>query len=675
MKIYEAGTRAFENNGLGHIQPLKCIETKKKSLNGWELSCEVELKYKELICTDRIVLVETKEKGEQPFVIQSPQITDVISFTAVHVGFLSERYVLDDVRPTDLIGIDFLNYIGSRTDTKNPFSFYSNVSEHKTKYYVRKTLFEAFEEAEKLFNAVFDFDGFKVNMLTTLDNLSDETLIYGKNMDSIKIYEDWDKVTTKILPVGPDELMLPEKYLVSDVQYPEPYTRVISFTIDKEKEDGTQKSEAELITELRELAKQHLEDNKYPKVNYTVEADIPQQLNIGDIVPVKHPLVEIETSVQEYTYNILTKRVESIVYGNYVRDVKKAFDTIKTDIVSVDKKADNFLIQAKKEVDYLMNVAGKDGTLTFRKNSDGVIYEILCMDTKDIETARTILRINAQGIAGTTEGINGEFKSAMMSNGMVLAEMIAAGTLKAMNIEGGKINGTDIHTDKDLYVGNNIYLNQDDTVSSKKISFGKEVELRFSKSSNVGSFYIIAKDQNGRDISVSFSGGDGILHPGVIINTTNNRGENSIYSFEGGMFTCNGILNVYNDASINGDLTVRGKKNRIVKTSKGMVRMNAIESTFAVFEDFGSAMTDKDGMCTIMFDQLFLETVNTEYDYYVFLSPRKITSVPHICVQKKYKDSFCVHGDPNTKFDWIVIAKQRGYEDVRMEVYKDDNIN
>ncbi len=675
MKVYEAGTRVFENNGLGHIQPLKCIETKKKSLNGWELSCEVELKYKDLICTDRIVLVETKEKGEQPFVIQSPQITDVVSFAAMHVGFLSERYVLDDVRPTDLIGIDFLNYLGSRTDTKNPFSFYSNVSEHKTKYYIRKTLFEAFEEAEKLFNAVFDFDGFKINMLTTLDNLSDETLIYGKNMDSIKIYEDWDKVTTKIFPVGPDELMLPEKYLVSDVQYPEPYTRVISFDIDKEKEDGTQKSETELIAELRELAKQHLEENKYPKVNYTVEADIPQKLNIGDVVPVKHPLVEIETSVQEYTYNILTKRVESIVYGNYVRDVKKAFDTIKSDIVNVDKKADNFLIQAKKEVDYLMNVAGKDGTLTFRKNSDGVIYEILCMDTKDIETARTILRINAQGIAGTTEGINGEFKSAMMSNGMVLAEMIAAGTLKAMNIEGGKINGTDIHTDKDLYVGNNIYLNQDDTASSKKISFGKEVELRFAKSNNVGNFYIIAKDQNGRDISVSFSGGDGILHPGVIINITNNSGVNSIYSFEGGMFTCNGILNVYNDASIDGDLTVRGKKNRIVKTSQGMVRMNAVESTFAVFEDYGSSVTDKDGMSTIMLDPIFLETVNTECDYYVFVSPRKLTSVAHICVQNKFRDSFCVHGDPDTEFDWIVISKQRGYEDARMEVKQDDNIN
>ena len=263
----------------------------------------------------------------------------------------------------------------------------------------------------------------------------------------------------------------------------------------------------------------------------------------------------------------------------------------------------------------------------------------------------------------------------LRTKNMVAENGTFTGKITGSQMTGGTVNGTTITTDKDLNVGNNIYLNYKDETSTKSIFLGKELELRFVKNNGVGYFYIIAKDQNGRDLSISFSGGNGILHPGVTINATNNSGQSSTYTFEGGMFMCNGILNVGNDVSITGDLTVRGEKNRIVKTSKGMIRMNAVESTYAVFEDFGSAMTDKDGMCTIMFDQLFLETVNTEYDYYVFLSPRKITSVPHICVQKKYKDSFCVHGDPNTKFDWIVIAKQRGYEDVRMEVNKDDYTN
>lgn len=32
IKIYEAGTVDFDNNGLGAIKPIKCVETKKHLL-------------------------------------------------------------------------------------------------------------------------------------------------------------------------------------------------------------------------------------------------------------------------------------------------------------------------------------------------------------------------------------------------------------------------------------------------------------------------------------------------------------------------------------------------------------------------------------------------------------------------------------------------------------------
>lgn len=439
MKIYEAGTKTFTNNGLGQIIPIKCIETKKKSLNGWYLECEVDLKYKDIISKDNVVYVNTKEKGSQPFVMEAPEITDRITFKAMHVAFTADRYLLDDVRPTNLIGIDFLNYINTRTDTVSPFKFYSNISERKTKYYVRKTLFEALQEAEVLFGAVFDLDGFEIRMLTTIGNLSDTTLTYGKNISGVKLYENWDTVTTKLLPVGPDELLLPEKYIIADVSYPQPYTRTLAFDISKQKEDGTDKAENEMISELREIASKYIQDNKYPKVNYTVNSDIEDNLNIGDIIPVKHPLVSFSTDVQEYEFDITSKMIRKLVFGNYVRDVTKVFTNIKNSIADVDKKANGILGQAQREIQYLMNVAGKNGTVTFRKNDDGVIYEILAMDTKDIDTAKTILRINAQGIAATNDGKNGKFKTAMMSNGMIIAEMIEAGTLTAMDIVGGSI--------------------------------------------------------------------------------------------------------------------------------------------------------------------------------------------------------------------------------------------
>lgn len=464
MKIYEAGTKDFINNGLGMIQPLKCIEEKRKSLNGWSIDCEVELKYSDIIQKDNVVVVDTKEKGPQPFLINAPDISNTITFTADHIIFSSERYLLDDVRPTNLIGFEFLEWINERTDTKSPFSVYSNIPSRRTKYFIRKNMLEALEETEEIFKGVYDVDNFNISLLTTVGNMSDVSLVYGKNIEGMKKWENWDTVCTKILPVGPDELMIPEKYIESDISYSTPYTRTVTFDIEKEKEDGTQKTEDEMIIELRELAINHLENNKYPRVNYTVTANVPQNLHIGDIVPVKHPIATFETDVQAYKYDHITKRVISIEYGNYERNVKKAFQNIKSEIKEVSKKSDNFLTQAKDEIYYLMNVAGKNGSVVFRKNEDGVIYEILAMDTKDIETAKTIMRLNAQGIAGTDKGINGQFNVGMMANGNIVADMIKTGTLRAieMNINdkfivdkygklksvdgefSGKISGVDI---------------------------------------------------------------------------------------------------------------------------------------------------------------------------------------------------------------------------------------
>ncbi len=446
MKVYEAGTRTFENNGLGMIEPLKCIEEKRKSLNGWQIDCEVELKYVDIIQKDNIVIVETKEKGAQPFLINEPSISNTISFTADHIVFSCQRYLLDDVRPTNLIAYEFLKWINERTDTKSPFAVYSNIPSRNTKYFIRKNMLEALEETEIIFDGIYDIDMFEIKLMSTIGDISDVTLIYGKNIEGIKKWECWDNVCTKLLPVGPDELMLPEKYIESDIKYSTPYTRTITFDLEKEKIDGTKKTEDELINELRELAEEYIENNKYPRVNYTVTANVPQNLKIGDIIPVKHPIAIFETDVQAYKYDHVLKRVISIEYGNYERNVKKEFKSIKSEIKEVSKKSDNFLAQAKDEVYYLMNIAGKDGSIAFRLNENGVIYEIIAMDTEDISTAKTIMRLNSQGLAGTDKGINSAFNSAIMANGTINADMIRTGSLQAIKILGGSININDKFT-------------------------------------------------------------------------------------------------------------------------------------------------------------------------------------------------------------------------------------
>lgn len=559
---------------------------------------------------------------------------------------------------------------------------------------------------------------------------------FGFNLSSVNESIDMTNVVTSIVPVSYNGYTLPDGETVDSPninKYPIKYIRKIEFTDIKLKEDAQENDEEngvivcdtleELYSELRKVAAQKFQEGiDLPSITYQVDMiDLSKtqeyenfkdlvKVNLGDTVYVKHRRLNIETKARiiALEYDCITEKINHLTIGDYVQNYfnKTSDITFSVDKV-IDKNNDTLLADKIAGVINLLNTSLRvQKDIAQKQDVRAILFEdldtnsptfgALCIGTQGIQISKKRNPEDTDWVWGTAinfESIVANYIIAgilsdklgnnswnldtgeLRTKNMVAENGTFTGRITGSQMTGGTVNGTTITTDKDLNVGNNIYLNYKDETSTKSIFLGKELELRFVKNNGVGYFYIIAKDQNGRDLSISFSGGNGILHPGVTINATNNSGKNSTYTFEGGMFMCNGILNVDNNASITGDLTVRGEKNRVVKTSKGMVRMHAIESTYAVFEDFGSAMTDKDGMCMIMLDQLFLETVNTECDYYVFLSPRKITSVPHICVQKKYKDSFCVHGDPNTKFDWIVIAKQRGYEDVRMEVYKDDNIN
>ena len=124
---------------------------------------------------------------------------------------------------------------------------------------------------------------------------------------------------------------------------------------------------------------------------------------------------------------------------------------------------------------------------------------------------------------------------------------------------------------------------------------------------------------------------------------------------------------------VQGDLTVRGKKNRVVETSYGNLTLNAVESTECWFTDMliDQSKTDSNGDCIIWFDDKFLQTVNTRYKYKIDLTPlgefASNGKLTYVRVVEKTEKYFKVRGTPNTVFDWTITAKQKGYERDRLE--------
>lgn len=442
MKIFTPNEKRFLNNGLGFIMPIKCVENKLKSLNGWYIEAQVAIEYVDFIQQDYIAYVDTKEKGPQPFRIKDVQKENrIISFTANHVIFDSERYLLDDVRPTNLNAVSYLNYLNDRTDTKSPFTVNSNIDSSATNYFVRKSLLEALATAEGVFNGVYDIDGFNISLLDHVGNDNGVSMKYGQKIKGVSVVENWSTVCTKLLPEGPDGILLPEKYLYAEIQYDTPYTRTVKFDINQKKEDGSTKTVNEMQIELRELGRQYLNENQYPKINYQITSDPDEKVCIGDIINIQHPLVTIKAEVQSYTYDTISRRMKTLEFGNYQRNVKKAFDDIK-DKVEKSVEATSFnkwLIEKQTDI---INSQHKNGFVFIDEN------EIYILDKLPKEEAKNCIRFNLGGIGFSSNGIQGPFYSAWTIDGKFNADFIMAGSIKSIQLIGNTIsNGMNFHVD------------------------------------------------------------------------------------------------------------------------------------------------------------------------------------------------------------------------------------
>ena len=55
IKIFDANDKDFTTAGNIVINPTKCLEYKKKSLNGWYIEVEMPIKYKDYIEKDKLL--------------------------------------------------------------------------------------------------------------------------------------------------------------------------------------------------------------------------------------------------------------------------------------------------------------------------------------------------------------------------------------------------------------------------------------------------------------------------------------------------------------------------------------------------------------------------------------------------------------------------------------------
>ena len=451
IRVYDATERLFNHNGIKALHPL-FAEITKIDNGDYYIELEDTLENLEYYQKGLIIRASTPW-GNQGFRCDNPIIkNNRVTCKAWHLTYDAKNYLIKDSYAVDKNCNDALNYFNDNTDITSPFDVSSDITEITSTRVVRQTLFNVFERfisADK-YGGHWVRDNFSFGIKASVGQDRGVVLAYQKNISDIEVSENWDNVCTKILPYTTDgdvAIELDETYVeLSEDLYDIPYSQTVKFENIYKKEDFATREEFLTATKewLKAQADAYLDVNKVPLVNYSISAEISNVSDIGDLIYVKHPKVNVNitTNVISIKYDVLKGKYTKIEFGNFKKEIKN----FRQEIVEEVGKDTNTKVNETKNLLEQELTDATDKINSVLGNSY-VIYdgnEILVVDRLPKESATYCLKINSAGIGFSNTGIQGQFNSAWTINGTLDMQQINVINLTASLIKGGtlKLGGT-----------------------------------------------------------------------------------------------------------------------------------------------------------------------------------------------------------------------------------------
>ena len=735
IQIYVADNTNYDANGDAVLLPDTCTLDTSSWQVSLTHPRDADGRW-ELIQDGAVLKLPTFLADDQLYRIINTEVTDSgVTATAQPIFFDSAGDVmLVDTRPIDKSGQAALDILTQGTKYSGTSDITAHSTAY---YQMRNLMEALTGDDDNAFvnrwGGEVMYDNYTVIINERLGADNGALLAYGKNIpaDGMRITEDVSALITRIYPRAYNGRTLSGSgYVDSPLigNYPTVHQAVMEFSDVRLAEDVSgDDTEGLIVCEdqsaldeaLRaKCVEQWAADVDKPAVTVEVSmvlladtinyADVKdlERVSLGDTVRVRNQRLGIDMNARakSLVYDCVRDKVQSVTIGSALYDyVSDTSSTIQAADAVIDKGTQTLMANRIAGVINLLNTSLRaQKNVAQRQDVRAILFEdldessptygALCIGTQGIQIAK---ERNAEGtdwkwgtaidfqsvnadyiITGILTDRNGKFYFNLDTGELVMADGTFAGTINgsAINggtiqgttitgttINGGTINGTSINTDQDLTVGNNIYLGTYTDRDTQKNIYLNDLFAIFTRNDVIG--IGIANGTPLQNMIYVTSTGS--------INLNSNNGihlmASRIIMIQSSNISLNG------DVQINGNLSVSGSKNRVVSTRIGKVLMNAVESADAFFEDFGTAMTDAEGFCEVRLDDIFLETVNTDCAYHVFLTPYSDDYAAKASIYSKSKDRFIVCGTPYTRFDWRISAKQRGYEEIRMEVMEDDN--
>lgn len=291
------------------------------------------------------------------------------------------------------------------------------------------------------------FDNLTCELLKSRGIDRNVQLRYGKNITSIEQEKNIESLYTHIQPyvtVESEAIVgtLHELTKVSD-------DNIKIYNLDlTSKFDTTETTPS--VEDIDKACDTYIKNNDLttPKVNIKLEyvnlAEVQEykelfmseKVALCDTVHIYFPKLDINASAKviSYKYNVLKERYEELEIG----DTKSSFVGTIAGIEEESKKyADDKLNGIENSINVAVDKikAGSGGNVALHDSKDDtndiVRNEIYAYDGDTIATSNNVLRINNAGIAGTDEGVNGNYHVAITVDGHINGEWISANTIQS----------------------------------------------------------------------------------------------------------------------------------------------------------------------------------------------------------------------------------------------------
>lgn len=466
--LYQESETAFTNEGYGQLaEALSC--TVEENRNG---SYELELEYPadgihfDELQVWRIILAKPNDTSQpQPFEIYN--ISDVMDGTvtvrAQHVSYRLSGIPVEPFAATGIVSV--MQGLLEHSQLSHPFTVWTDIDNTTTKYTlsVPKSFRDCLGGTEGSILQTFsgsrgceyEFDRFQVKLHAHRGQNNGVRIEYGKNLMDVQQETNISSVYTGVLAYWLDSqdnsirVDGPIKFIENHLNYPRENILILDASSEFQNEQPT-------YEQLGEYASKYATDNDIgsPSVNITASfealwqteeyKDIAplERVSLCDTVTVYFPDLGIDSTSQvvRTNYDVLRERYNEIELGDTQQSLSDSIgQTISDTIIGpeIDKVESIFTEALQYATDKLTGAYG--GHVVIGRNADGEPNEIFIMDTDDVATAKKVLRINMNGIGGSTSGINGPFNVAITTDGVINASQILSGVIDGSLIRGGTI--------------------------------------------------------------------------------------------------------------------------------------------------------------------------------------------------------------------------------------------